>query len=77
MSRPHSNEMLKSGLANSGRIAGIGILYDDYSEDSCPDIHRGTGTPIGKPRTKEELDFIQNGGEVKVYKMRDERSIDR
>ena len=28
------NHTMRTGLANSGRAAGMGILYDDYSEDS-------------------------------------------
>lgn len=32
--RGHANEHMKTTLRNGGRIAGIGILYDDYSEDS-------------------------------------------
>ena len=32
--RGHANEHMKTSFAHSGRIAGIGILYDDYSEES-------------------------------------------
>jgi len=32
---------MKSGLANSGRAAGMGILYDDYSEDSGGPVYGG------------------------------------
>ncbi len=27
----HANEFLRTSLANSGRIAGTGMLYDNYS----------------------------------------------
>lgn len=30
----HANERMRTSFANSGRIAGDGILYDDYSEES-------------------------------------------
>ena len=33
------NHTMRTGLANSGRAAGMGILYDDYSEDSGKPIH--------------------------------------
>ncbi len=32
----HVNEFLKSGFANKGRIAGMGIDEEDYSENSFP-----------------------------------------
>lgn len=32
----HRNEYLMSDLANSGRIAGMGMTEDDYSENSFP-----------------------------------------
>ena len=35
----HINERMRTSLANSGRAAGIGILYDDYSEDSGKSTH--------------------------------------
>lgn len=35
----HINERMRTSLANSGRAAGMGILYDDYSEDSGKPIH--------------------------------------
>ena len=30
----HANERMRTSFSNSGRIAGDGILYDDYSEES-------------------------------------------
>ncbi len=35
----HVNEHIRTSLANSGRIAGTGILYDDYSETSYPNYY--------------------------------------
>ena len=67
--RGHANEHMRTSLANSGRIAGMGIAYDDYSEDSFPGRRKTTGAPAFKPRTKEETDFMVNGGEVKTYKL--------
>ena len=34
MYRGHSNEKLHTTFRNSGRIAGTGILYDRYDEES-------------------------------------------
>lgn len=70
--RGHANERMKTSFANSGRIAGAGVLYDNYSEDSYPigETPAPTeGTPAYKKRTKKELDFIQKGGEIKTYRL--------
>lgn len=39
MRRRHVNEFLKSNFANSGRVAGAGISYDRYDEESTPEVH--------------------------------------
>ena len=44
MNRGHTNERIHTNFANSGRIAGIGISYDRYDDESgCPeyDYKRG------------------------------------
>lgn len=30
----HINERMRTSFTNSGRVAGAGILYDDYGEES-------------------------------------------
>ena len=43
MRKRHANEFIRTGFANSGRIAGMGIAHDDYSEDSgCPTYGPGS-----------------------------------
>lgn len=34
MARRHANEFLRTSFADSGRIAGIGIIEDNYSHDA-------------------------------------------
>ena len=40
------NHTMRTSLANSGRAAGMGILYDDYSEDSGKPTHYESTWPI-------------------------------
>lgn len=42
----HISEQLKSGLANSGRVAGMGMLYDRYDEESGLDVHGTSGRMV-------------------------------
>lgn len=69
--RGHANEHLKTSLRNGGRIAGIGILYDDYSEEAYPSgMTRTDYRPKKKadfPLTEEEKRFRSEGGPVKTY----------
>ena len=66
----HVNERMRTNFANSGRIAGLGVLYDDFSEDSSPGKLGVTeGTPVYKQCTEEEKELIQNGGKVKTYRL--------
>ena len=49
----HINEFLHTSLANSGRAAGMGILYDRYDEES--------GLPVygkGNVRVVTPSDFL-------------------
>lgn len=62
-------ERLKTGLANSGRAAGAGILYDRYDEESGYRPGPKQHGPIKFPSdslTPEELAALN--GPVKVYK---------
>jgi hypothetical protein len=61
----HPGEFLKTGLAHSGRIAGDGIISDNYDDESFPDpghtsvsakIHNGT--PVGNGTEEEESPVI-------------------
>lgn len=65
--RRHVNEFLRTSL-NSGRIAGAGINFDDYSEESFPDRnpHKySQANPIGDGRKHPDYE----DGEVISYKM--------
>ncbi len=65
----HINEFLKTGLANSGRAAGAGVLYDRYDEESGYRPHPRARGQIRLPSdylTQEQLEALN--GEVIVYK---------
>ena len=47
MHKRHIGEFAKSGLANSGRAAGMGMLHDDYSDESGLERHVERGNPVG------------------------------
>ena len=70
----HVNEFLRTSL-NSGRIAGAGILYDDYSETSYPSGMMRTDyfpeKKVGIPLTEEEKRFREEGGPVITYRIED------
>lgn len=72
----HANEFRRTQFANSGRIAGTGILYDDYSEEAYPSVIIRTDYfpdyKVGYQETKEEKDFRDNGGEVVSYRLKKE-----
>ena len=54
----HVNELLKSRLANSGRVAGAGISYDRYDEESGPELRdkwaSGSAKVVMPGRSEEE-----------------------
>ena len=55
MARRHVNEFLRTTFANSGRIAGTGILYDDYSETSFPPgRYEPSPNPVGITKIEEQ-----------------------
>lgn len=61
----HANEFLRTV---TGRLAGDGIISDDYSEESFPDFNpfNNTSNSFWHRPIKIEL------GEVKRYKLSDE-----
>jgi len=69
MNRGHVNEQLHTTLANTGRVAGMGISYDRYDDESgCPsyDSHK----PVTLPSdylTEDELKALN--GPVISYKL--------
>ena len=70
--RRHINEHLRTGLANSGRAAGMGIIYDIYDDESFPDGSRWAANRIDgyvafPSRTEEEKKALN--GDVKKYRL--------
>ena len=66
----HVNSFLRSGLANGGRVAGMGITYDDYGERSFPDFPKGEGVHVRFPKRDEE-EMAALNGPVVTYKLDD------
>lgn len=67
--RGHVNERLHTELANSGRVAGAGVLYDRYDEESGyrpQPAERGAVRFPSDSLTQEELMALN--GEVRTYK---------
>lgn len=77
----HANERMRTSFANSGRIAGDGIIYDDYGDESW-----GGGKPcdnlicagVRLPHDGlDEKDMASLSGPVKTYKMpKEDETID-
>ena len=70
--RRHINEHLRTGLANSGRAAGMGIIYDRYDDESFPDGSRWAANRIDgyvafPSRTEEEKKTLD--GKVINYQL--------
>lgn len=67
--RSHINERIHTSLANSGRAAGAGILYDRYDDESG--YRPG---PADRGRVRFPSDYLTDkqiaalSGEVRVYK---------
>lgn len=65
----HSNEFMRTSFANSGRIAGDGILSDDYSETSMGGYYNQYPSPEISQYTKKEWEELTKEQPVKVYKL--------
>ena len=75
--RGHINERIRTSFYSQGsRVAGDGILRDNYSENSCPSVITDTNyfpdREVDYPLTKEEKEFRDNGGPVTTYKLNKE-----
>ena len=67
--KSHINERLHTEFANSGRVAGAGILYDKYDDESGyrpQPIKRGAVTFPSDNLSPEERAALS--GEVKIIK---------
>lgn len=69
MSKRHINEFMRTSFSNSGRVAGAGISYDRYDEESNPDLkdkYYDPYTGVAMPgRSKEERASLD--GPVIIY----------
>lgn len=68
--RAHANEHMRTSFANSGRIAGAGINYDRYDDESGyrPRLReRGAVRLPFESLSPEELNALN--GPVRIYKM--------
>ena len=63
------NRYQRSGLANSGRSAGMGILYDRYDEEAYGRATNPHYSPVPKLKTytEEEWEEKIKPGEVITY----------
>ena len=61
----HVNELLRT---SSGRLAGSGILYDRYDDESILSKNTRKTNPIGTIEYSEYLEELKNQS-VKVYKL--------
>jgi hypothetical protein len=75
--RGHANEHMKTSLRNGGRIAGMGILEDDYSESAYPSVVTRTDylpeRKVDIPLTEEEKKFRDEGGPVITYRIAEDK----
>lgn len=67
----HVNEHIRTSLANSGRVAGMGISYDDYSEDSGKQIHSRNAYPVYTTDWLEEKEKERLSGPVITKRLED------
>ena len=57
----HTNEFMRTGFANCGRIAGSGIIEDNYGDEAHPGReHHGRSSLCFSLHTKEELERLFN-----------------
>ena len=70
--RGHANEHMKTSFRNGSRIAGMGILHDDYSEESYRGYHNSNA---GRVRTVSDFltpeERAKLNGPVKTYRIND------
>lgn len=65
--RKHCGEYLKTGFANSGRIAGSGMLYDRYDDECGGGGTIRQGTPVGITEVEEKAKKEREGSPVVTY----------
>lgn len=72
MRKRHANEFMRTSFENSGRIAGMGVLYDKYDEESGGPVYGENNVRVVTPS-----DFLspaerrELSGPVKTYKLKE------
>lgn len=67
----HINERMRTSFANSGRVAGMGILYDDYSEDSGKPTYNKSAYPVYTTDWLEDKERERLSGPVTTKRLED------
>lgn len=62
----HANEFLRT---NSGRLAGSGIVYDNYDDEVTLKTHLPRANPIHTKDYVEYLKSLKEEQPVKIYKL--------
>ena len=71
----HINEFLKTGLANSGRSAGTGMLSDNYGDESWPDNIFGTKPVYTKRRMFLSQEWPKASPVITYYLTREQIAV--
>ena len=65
--RKHRSNYMGTSFRDRGRIAGPGILYDHYDDESVLDSHIRTGRPIGISEREERAKREREESPVTTY----------
>lgn len=65
----HANEFLRT---SSGRLAGSGILYDNYDDEATLKTHPPQANPIHKKEYIEYIKGLKEEQPVKIWKLNKE-----
>lgn len=75
--KSHINQYMRTSFANSGRVAGAGISYDRYDDESGnPNFITAESWPRFPSDSLTPEERLSLNGEVKVYKMTKEAPND-
>lgn len=67
MKKRHIGEFAKTGFANSGRAAGMGILADNYDDESGGEGKIRCGAPVGIKEREDRAKKENNEAPVSTY----------
>lgn len=66
MKKRHANEFLRT---STGRLAGSGILYDNYDDEATLDNHRRESNTVHSKEYVEFWEELKKEQPVTVYKL--------